>query len=387
MKIAFVTPFAPSNEGVGGVVTALAIALSVNHQVTILSARGPRLVGTTVRQRKVRTIGGPGLLFDLTFFLSSTLMLWWSRRKGRQEFDIIHYHHHGYTLGADVTTSHYCEQEGVDQLRHQPKDRPRNPFFYRLIERGWAWLEKRVAGPRRSKPLIVLSERMKRDFMRHHHTPAGKIFVIHNGVDCTKYSPDNVALYREEIRRRHSLAQHDQVVLLLGIDWVRKGIAQAVEALSLLDALPVKLLIVGPDDPTPYQELVRSRGVEAQIIFAGPTGEPWKYYAASDIFLLPTVYEAFGLVVLEAMATGLPTVVSREAGAAELIQDGRNGLLINEPRDSAEIAAKLESLLKDSVLRRQLGEAACITALQQTWDQVAHRTVEVYRRVLTNRSG
>lgn len=90
MKIALVTPFAPSNEGVGGVVTALATALSANHGVTILSARGPRLVDTTIRQRKVRTIGGSGLLFDLTFFLSSTLMLWWSRRKGRREFDIIH---------------------------------------------------------------------------------------------------------------------------------------------------------------------------------------------------------------------------------------------------------------------------------------------------------
>lgn len=228
---------------------------------------------------------------------------------------------------------------------------------------------------------------MKRDFIRHHRTPAEKVFVIHNGVDCAKYSPDNVALYREEIRHRHSLAEHDLVVLFVGIDWVRKGVAQAVEALSLLDGLPVKLLIVGPDDPTPYRELARSRSVEAQIIFAGPTWESWKYYAASDILLLPTVYEAFGLVVLEAMATGLPTVVSRGAGVADLIQDGSNGLLINEPRDSTEIAAKLELVLKDSVLRRQLDEKACGTILQHTWDQVADRTVKGYRQILTKRRG
>ena len=389
MKIALVTPSAPSNEGVGGVVTPLAEALSARHDVTIISATPRKVAGATLGHRKVWTVGNSGLLFDLSFFLSSTLTLWWSCRNGKREFDIVHYHHHGYALGADVTTSHCCEQESVDQtMRGVTTNRPGYSLLSWLKYRHlWPSLETLVSGARRSKPIIVLSERMKREYIRRFGTPAEKIFVIPNGVDSAKYNRDNVGLYREEIRRRHSLAEHDLVVLLVGIDWVRKGVAQVIEALPLLDAFPAKLLIVGPDDPTPYRELARRCGVAEKVMFAGPTREPCKYYAASDIFLLPSLYEPFGLATLEAMATSLPVVVSREAGAAELIRDGIDGLLLEDPLDVAEIAAKLELLLADAGLRKRLGDEALRTVLKHSWSQVAERTVDVYQHVLGEPTG
>lgn len=123
------------------------------------------------------------------------------------------------------------------------------------------------------------------------------------------------------------------------------------------------------------------------MIFARKTTEVWKYYAASDVFLVPTKYEAFGLTVLEAMATGLPVLVSQEAGAAELIEDGRNGLLLDDPRDVNEIAGWLDEVLSDHDLRRELGERARQTALQHRWEDVAEDTLAVYRYAIGQRKG
>ena len=123
-------------------------------------------------------------------------------------------------------------------------------------------------------------------------------------------------------------------------------------------------------------------GVAEQVLFVGRSQEVWKYFAACDVFLLPTLYEAFGLTVLEAMASGLPALVSDKAGAAELIQDGYNGLLLKDPTDASEIAAKLEGLFLNERFSKQLGAEARRTALQFSWESVAQRTVEVYKGIV-----
>ena len=122
-------------------------------------------------------------------------------------------------------------------------------------------------------------------------------------------------------------------------------------------------------------------------MFTGPTREGWCYYATSDIYLLPSLYEPFGLSILEAMASGLPVLVSRDCGAAELIHDGDDGLLIQEPRDATEISVKLGALLKDADLRTRLGRQARRTALKYPWDRVARETEEVYEKVLLQKRG
>ena len=124
-------------------------------------------------------------------------------------------------------------------------------------------------------------------------------------------------------------------------------------------------------------------GVAEQVVFVGRSQEVWKYFAAGDVFLLPTLYEAFGLTVLEAMASGLPVLVSEKAGAAELIQDGYNGLILKDPTDVSEIAAKLEGLLLNDHYSNQLGTEARKSALHFSWESVAQQTVEAYKRIVT----
>jgi len=245
-----------------------------------------------------------------------------------------------------------------------------------------AWIESALLARHNSTTWIVLSAAMKSGFIRDHPVPPEKIFVIPNGVDSSRYTPDNVARYRDEVRDRLSLAPGSQVVLFLGGDWPRKGLAQSIEALSLLAGSVATLLVVGFGDIAAYRDLARRCRMEDRVIFAGQTREAWRYYAASDVFLLASLYEPFGLSILEAMASGLPVLVSRDTGAGELIHDGVDGLLVQEPRDVTELSAKLGVLLTDADLRKRLGRQARRTALKYPWDRVARETEEVYERVL-----
>jgi glycosyltransferase involved in cell wall biosynthesis len=94
------------------------------------------------------------------------------------------------------------------------------------------------------------------------------------------------------------------------------------------------------------------------------------FYAASDIFVLPTKMEPFGLVITEAMASGLPVITSRLAGAAELIKDGETGLLLNDPENPGELQDKIFKLTRDSDYRNNMGNNAAAAMQQYSWEKV-----------------
>ena len=378
MKIALVTPEAHWHGGVPQYVSALAKALTTEHEVTIFSVVFNDLENTGIHHHPVWALGSDGFIRSLTFAVASSLLLLLSHLKRTKRFDIIH-SHGDYAALADVVSSHYCEAVECERLRRQKQD-------VALGEKLKRWsmrlLEKFVVNRTRGKPFIVPSKQMKRDFVHHYSAPSDKTFVIHGGVDSERYSPCNVSLYREEIRHRHSLDVHTPMVLFVGGDWERKGLAQAIKAISYLAPLKPNLLVVSTGDVSLFKKMASDIGVAEQVLFVGRSQEVWKYFAACDVFLLPTLYEAFGLTVLEAMASGLPALVSDKAGAAELIQDGYNGLLLKDPTDASEIAAKLEGLFLNERFSKQLGAEARRTALQFSWESVAQRTVEVYKGIV-----
>ena len=386
MKIALVSTHATGEGGVPHYVASLAKALAKRHEVTIYSSRFESFDGTGVRHRAIKAIGSGGNIFDLSFLIVSTLLIWGHRLKRGNEFDIIH-SHVGSPFFSDVFTSHFYEHDAIAQMKTAAKDMRQDSLAHRLRSRWMAGIESALFARRNSRTWIVLSAAMKRSFIRDHTIPPGRIFVVPNGVDSTRFSPDNSARYREEVRGRLSLAPGGQVVLFLGGDWPRKGLAQAIEALSLLPGSGATLLVVGSGNIPSYRNLAMRCRIEGRVIFTGPTRESWRYYAASDVYLLPSLYEPFGLSILEAMASGLPVLVSRDSGAAELIHDGVDALLIQDPRDVAKLSAKLGALLKDADLRARLGKQARRTALRYPWNRVARETEEVYESVLRQKRG
>jgi len=170
--------------------------------------------------------------------------------------------------------------------------------------------------------------------------------------------------------------------MFAGGDWHRKGLLYVIEALSLLLRRDVKLVVVGSGDEKFYGQLAELKRVRERIIFVSSSSNLWEYYAASDVFVFPTIYEPFGLVIVEAMASGLPVITSKVAGAADLIIDGVNGLLLRIASDVNDLAVKIELLLSNAELRKTMGEHARETAEEFSWDRVAQKTLEVYNTVL-----
>lgn len=137
----------------------------------------------------------------------------------------------------------------------------------------------------------------------------------------------------------------------------------------------------------PYRAEARRLGLGDRVQFIGFTPEVERFYAAADALLLPSPYDAFAMVVTEGMACGLPVVVSREAGASELIENGVNGLLLQDVTSPSELATWMQHLTQDRAWASGIGRAARTTVETLSWDSIARQTMQVYEQLLSNRRG
>ncbi len=206
--------------------------------------------------------------------------------------------------------------------------------------------------------------------------------VIYNGVDPKEFHPQNRALFREEIRREFGILEEEFLILFVGSGYRRKGLRYLLEAISLLkEEKLLRVLVVAKGKKRPYLRRAARLGVKNRIVFAGERKDLRKFYAACDLFVLPTIYEPFGNVCLETMASGLPLIVSRTSGAAEIVIGGENGLLLENPQDSQELAQKIR-LTFDDKFRDRLARNARALAENFTVERNVERTLALYRQTL-----
>ncbi len=210
----------------------------------------------------------------------------------------------------------------------------------------------------------------------------GKARVIYNGVDEKRFNPK---IDGSEIREKLGIS--DEIMLLTVARLVeQKGIKYLIDAMERIRDLNVKLVIKGNG---PKEKSLKKRakkiGVEDNIIFLTerlPEEDLPRLYAASDIFVLPSLYEPFGLVVAEAMATGKPVVASRIGGLKELVTP-EVGLLAN-PRDPEDLASRLAILIGDKKLRERMGKMARKRIEEKfTWDKISKDYKSFYEEILS----
>ncbi len=389
MRIAVITSGVHHQAGPAKVTAALVERLCEDHQVSVFSHNIEGIDLSKIKHYKVPAVTRPNFLAYLTFLVSSTIILTALSFLRKRSFDIIHSAGCCCAFSTNVITSHFCEKEGLRLERSNIIEMPHKSIRQKLkvldhsiYRRLAAFVEGVIIGHNSPKALIVVSQSMKREFIRHYGNAAKNIIVIPNGVDTLRFHPTNRLLYRGQIRQEHGVSRSDPLLMFAGGDWERKGVLHIIEALSLVQRPDVKLFICGSGDDKFYGQLAELKRVRDRIIFVPHSSNLWEYYAASDIFVLPTIYEPFGLVIVEAMASGLPVITSRVAGAADLIIDGVNGLLLRAPSDVNGLAAKIELLLSNAGLRKTMGERARETAEKFSWDQVVQKTLEVYNTVL-----
>jgi glycosyltransferase involved in cell wall biosynthesis len=209
-----------------------------------------------------------------------------------------------------------------------------------------------------------------------------------NGVDAQRFHPD---VDGDGLRARHGLKRTDRVVLFVGaLDRAHyfKGVGVLLQALDHRPDKGVRLLVVGDGNlRSTYQQQAVRLGLGDRVIFCGrvPDEELPAHYALCDLLVLPstTMGEAFGVVLLEAMACGKPVIASDLPGVRSVVSDGEDGLLV-KPGDVDDLAEKMRLLLDDPSRRREMGERGRAKVEEKyAWPVIIPRLVQVYAEVLS----
>ena len=300
------------------------------------------------------------------------------------KFDIIH--GFGRTYAQDIyRVGSGCHWEYL-RNRHPSM----SSIFVRIIQylnprnQVIMHLEKKSFDKGAYKKVVCISNRVKQEVQEHYHIPDQDIKVIYNGIDLARFNPANRGKYRSEIRTKLGLSDNEIVILFVGSGFERKGLQYAIESLALVPAdkrSNLKLLVVGNGNIGKYQSLAKRHDIGNQVLFTGAQTQIERYYAAGDIFLFPTLYEPFGTVCLEAMASGLPVITTRIAGASEVIANSIDSFVINAPSDTKAIAEKIVCLL-DPVWRGNMSQAAALTASKYSFEDNFRQVKEVYKEVV-----
>jgi UDP-glucose:(heptosyl)LPS alpha-1,3-glucosyltransferase len=191
------------------------------------------------------------------------------------------------------------------------------------------------------KRILAVSEQVKRELIATYAVNEKFITVLYNGVDQDRFHPSLREKWRAPIRNRWGIPMEAPLVLFVGSGFRRKGVDRLLNAWGSPRRHGAYLLVVGDDARLGAFRARAERVAPGRIIFAGRQDQVEEYYGAADLLALPAVQEAFGNVVLEALASGVPAVVSRGVGACELLCGRLNDGIVNQPEDPKEIEDKL----------------------------------------------
>ncbi|HLA84493.1 MAG TPA: glycosyltransferase family 4 protein [Thermoguttaceae bacterium] len=229
--------------------------------------------------------------------------------------------------------------------------------------------------------VLALSRRVADDLVRHHDVPRERMRLVYNGVDTERFSPERRERHRDAIRRQLGVAPESTLLLIVAHNFRLKGVSMLLEAMSRWPhARPVDLVVVGGKRPDRFVRVARRRGLGRKVHFVGSVEDTVPYYAAADVYVHPTFYDPCSLVVLEALAAGVPVATTRQNGASELMADGREGVLLDNPADVGEFVQKIEPLL-DPSRRERMGRAARRLALRHTFTRNIDELIAVYEEV------
>ena len=251
----------------------------------------------------------------------------------RGGWDVVQSHER--TLRQDI----YRAGEGCHRaFLHSMGDAGRRrPLFHRIV----LWLERRVFAA--TPHVVAISRRGAAEIADLYGVPGERLSVVYNGVDLERFHPKNRDAERRAARAEAGVAADAWTLLFVGSGFERKGLGTVVEALALCSDRTSRLIVVGRGATQAFREQAARVGVDGRIVWLGPRRDVERWYAAADVAVLPSRYEPFGNVHLEALASGVPVVASAVAGGAEAIVDGRGGAVV-DPRDARAVVAALGRL-------------------------------------------
>ncbi len=389
-RIAVVSPFLDKQHGTERCVIEQLDRLADHYEIHIYSMRVENLDQNKFVWHRIPRLPGPHLLGYIGWFGANHFRRWRDRRFRKIDYDLT-YSPGINCLDADVIAVHVVFAKVHERVRKELTLR-RNPvrfwpqlihrrLYYRLIEA----LERSVY-TRDDLPLAVISRKVAADLGRFYDR-RNHLCLVYNGVDLEKFQPAQRQPLRDAARRELNLTEESFAVLLVGNDWANKGLSCLLEAVARLRRPNLRVLVVGRDSRVPYEGQISRLGLDGYVSFLPLRPDVEFYYAAADAYAGPSLEDAFGLPPAEAMACGLPVIVSRQAGVSELITHDVDGLVLEDPTDATALAQLIEGLYTDAGLRRRLGENAARTAQQLTWERNAASMNALFQEAMRHGRG
>ncbi len=374
LRIALIAHRFEQHDGQGRVNYEIAKrAAACGHRLTLLTAHCAPELGA-LPNITVVPLGSEKLpsqlLRDLAFACASSAWL----RGRRRDFDIVQAN--GYTTWAkcDLVTTHFSHT-AWGRSTHFPFSKSLHPYalyqrFFTFVNSG---IERLVF--HRASRIIAVSD-MVRDEVLRLGVPASNLQVIYNGVDVTEYHPGDAE------RESFYLPLDVPMALFVGdIRTSRKNLDTVLFALRQVPRL--HLAVAGDTQGSAFPAMASRLGVQKRVHFLGKVTNMPTLMRAVDLFVFPSRYEAHPLVVLEAMASGLPSVLALTVGSVSSFRECF--AVLEDPEDAEGLASLLQMLLDDPEKRAKLGEAARSRAMELTWDRTVEQYLATYLNVFDSR--
>jgi UDP-glucose:(heptosyl)LPS alpha-1,3-glucosyltransferase len=325
------------------------------------------------------------------FYLGST---WrdWSFAHGVKKilkatgFDLVQSHER--IVGVEI----YRAGDGVHASWLERRDR-RSGLIARLgttlnlHHRYLINVERRMFGDQRLRAVICNSQLVKDEIVQRFAVPAERLHVIYNGVDLKRFEPEIVSLDRERMRADLGIERNHSILLFVGSGFARKGLSDALTALASVSQ--VSLIVIGYDKhASRYRDLAQRLGLSERCHFVGAVTDARAWYGLADGLVLPTIYDPFPNVALEALACGVPILVSDGCGAREVVRQGENGY-VTAVGDVAGLAKTIEtwrSQITNPTRGDQMRRAARLSALPFDVAHMSRQLLALYRSLLESRA-
>jgi UDP-glucose:(heptosyl)LPS alpha-1,3-glucosyltransferase len=317
-----------------------------------------------------------------SFALAATRAL----RRARGDYDIVDvrqtsgWEHDVVTIDGVVAAMQHRWPQEVGQRAPTSRLRARAAPLVRPQVGVERLIQRLQLRPGRFRRVIAVTELVRDDLARHHRVPPELVDVVPHPVDLSRFT----AVSNRGRRASLGIGEADVVLLFVGDAFERKGLYEATAALGRLGRSDVHLVVVGRGDPEPVRRAAAEAGVAGRVHLVGVVDEPAAWFAAADVFVLPTRSEPFGLVLLEAMAAGVPAVTTVVAGAAPLVREAGAGVVLDAPAPEL-LAAELAALAGDPARRHVLGERARAASERLGVDANVRAVLAAYGKAIDRR--
>ncbi|GBE92993.1 glycosyltransferase family 4 protein [Nostoc cycadae] len=371
MKLCIVTHKIKKGDGQGRVnyeVTQEAIRRG-HHLILLASEVAPEIEQNSQVTWVPIAVDGYPSEFIRNFIFAQKTSAW--LQKNRAEIDLLKINGAITKIAANVNAVHFVHSSWLRSPVHISRIRRDAYGFYQWLYTALnARWEKQAF--QRAKVVVAVSEKVAQE-LTNIGVPRDRIRVIVNGVDLQEFQPGVTS------RQKLGLPEDVNLGLFAGdIRTPRKNLDSVLQALVQVPDL--HLAVVGSTDGSPFPQLAADLGISKRVHFLGYRRDISEIMRSVDLFVFPSRYEACTLVLLEALASGLPVITATATGGAELVTP-ECGIVLPDSDDVEALAAALSSLVGDRTLMQQMGQAARAVAEQYSWSTMAQTYMDLFEEL------